>query len=153
MLITMLAGFASAGASTAITYQAARSNINSNDFSDDLVTATLIYDSDGTARKIEDDSITGPQVVQISRWASETPAAGWYVRIKHVGNSNPYVSGAGLNAWLALTVDRTWNWSKTDGGLSTVTGTYSVEISDDGGSTIYDGPINFDVVLVNNPPE
>lgn len=152
MLITMLAAFASAGASTAITYQASSSTIDSNDDSDELVTATLIYDSDGTARKIEDDFLTGPAVVQISRWASETPSAGWYVRVKYVSNSNSYVSGAGLNTWLALTVDRTWNWSKTDTGESTVTGTFSVEISDDGGSTIYDGPNNFDVVLFNRSP-
>lgn len=154
MLATMLGIFAAGGAggSTAITYQATASNISSNDDDGDNCTGELLYNTSGAVNKIREDWLTGFANISLTPWASGTPDAGWYVRVKYVSGAAVYTSGSGLNSWLALSSNRNWLFAFQDAGEAEAVGTYSVEISDDGGSTTHDGPNNFTVTLHINAP-
>ena len=62
----------------------------------------------------------------------------WHCRLSFVSGSNVYASGESLATWVALTSDRLYNFSKVGAtGPDTATGTYSLDFSDDAGSTTH----------------
>jgi hypothetical protein len=104
-------------------------------------TAVLRYDSDGGVRKTTTQG-SSTTTEDIGEWSplhpSESGGAGWHVRVTHSSGSDPYVSGSGLGVWLALSSSRNWTFSRTSDTPGTTNGSYLVEISDDGGSSVYD---------------
>jgi hypothetical protein len=113
----------------------------------------LFYDSDGLVRQTRE--IGGSfSTNSLGDWSSLQPAEtgfGWSVRVRHTAGLNDYASGSGLNVWLALTSDRSWLFSATLSEFDTNTGFFVVEISDDGGSTVFDSAA-FAITLTNEGP-
>lgn len=99
---------------------------------------TLRYDSDGGVRHSQ-SFVSGSNTTDLGEWSSlhpnETDGASWSVRVSFSSGTNQYSSGSGLATWLTLNVNRTWTFLKDGVGMNS--GTYTVEISNDGGSTIY----------------
>lgn len=114
---------------------------------------TLLYDSDGLARQTRE--IGGSfSTSSLGNWSSLYPSetgSGWSVRVRHTSGTNIYSSGDGLNTWDALTANRSWTFSDTVDEFASVAGTFIVEISGDGGSSVYDSA-SFTVTLTNEGP-
>lgn len=118
-----------------------------------IVQYTLRYDSNGLVRETRENGGSA-STVSLGDWSSLQPAEtgfGWSVRVRHTAGLNDYASGSGLNVWLALTSDRSWLFSATLSEFDTNTGFFVVEISDDGGSTVFDSAA-FSVVLQHAGP-
>ncbi len=122
-------------------YQAADVSINSTDSEGFAATGNLYYDADGGVRKFQESGGSGA-ITDQTPWSSshpnETGGAGWSVRLTHQTGVDTYASGSGLNVWLALSANRSWQFVGPDSGPSTELGTYLIELSNDGGTTVFD---------------
>jgi len=138
-----------------VVYQAVATNTTNTDGGGGTLTIqyNLLYDSDGLVRHTRE--ISGSFFTSsIGQWSSAYPSetgSSWSVRVRHIAGTNIYTSGDGLNTWDALTSDRNWLFSDSVTDFNTVSGTYIVEISNDGGSTVYDSE-SFTVTLFNEGP-
>jgi len=118
--------------------------------------AYVYYDSTGEARFSEEtlDFFSTVTLDWSPLSSSEPGATGWYVRLQYVsGVSHVSIGGSSaLNTWIQISTNPVWGFRNSDGGPSTNIGTYSIELSHDGGSTIYDGPNNFSITLFVQSP-
>jgi len=75
-------------------------------------------------------------------WTPLTSVRGtWHARLNHTSGTNQYsASGSdALNTWVALSGTPEWNFLKTTSGTGggTTVGTYTLDFSNDAGSTTY----------------
>jgi len=90
----------------------------------------------------------GTNVNTISWWTViGNPSGTWHVKMTYLNaDGDVYTSGSGLGTWLELSTDRSWTFSRASvGGPDTHSATYTLEFSNDGGSTTYDS----DVLTIN----
>ena len=131
-------------------------DISSDDNSSFLVTGILFYDSDGGVRISQETGGAGAVITDVTPWSTrhpnETEGADWSVRVRFISGDNVYTSGDALNTWHVLSSNRSFTFSRSDTGPSSESGVFDVSISDDGGSTVWDGPNQFTVTLTNNAP-
>jgi len=103
----------------------------------------IIYvDNDGRVRAREDDRDVFT-TTQIDDYWSITPVtgvgAGYHIKLTPVSGSSWYSGGDTLSTWHDLTTSRSWNFTESDTGpTGVVTQSYTLAISDDGGSTTLD---------------
>lgn len=113
-------------------------SVEENNFT---ATANLYVDDDGRMRKRTE--IRGAfTTVGFGSYNGGAPSFlnfgdDYHVRVTAIGASR-YQSGDGLGTWLALTSDRSWQFSWQDFGPASDSTTYTVAFSDDGGSTTLD---------------
>lgn len=97
----------------------------------------LFYDSDGDTRRTLETSGSFA-TASIGAWSDDAAedGTGLYLRVSYVSGDNTYSSGSGLGVWLLLTSNRNFRFEDTLSPFSTASGTYTVELSDDGGTTV-----------------
>lgn len=113
----------------------------------------LYYDSDGLVRH-QVETAGNKAITSIGQWSSAYPSesgAGWSVRVRFLSGTNIYSAGDGLSVWRSLTSDREWVFSETLDPFTNVQGNFIVEISPDGGSTVFDSE-QFEVRLSHEGP-
>lgn len=100
------------------------------------VSAYYKVDADGNVYR--DIGAGYQQINSATDWIRPTTAAsGTYsVRATQTGSTGIGTRSGTLNTWLALSVDRIWSITRNASG--TATWTLTIEISDDGGSTVLD---------------
>lgn len=132
-----LTDFYGAEATPTLTARAGTFNNTDSGASSQSIRFDLFYDSDGDARRTVE---TGGSfsTASIGAWSDDAAedGTGIYLRVSYVSGDNTYFSGSGLGVWLLLTSNRNFRFQDTLSPFSTVSGTYTVELSDDGGSTV-----------------
>ncbi len=120
--------------------------------------ADLIYNTDGTVQEKRDLGAGGTSTTtsESSPWSND-PAedgTGHHVRIaSHDSGVNRYLQPGSIpTAWLALSSQRVFEWRDTDTtGPYDASSTYTVELSDDGGSSVLDS-MTLTIRLENEGP-
>lgn len=145
-----------ASISPVIIRQAPNPDINSDDDSDDLVTGVLTWLSNGGVQIQQETALGGTVISSATPWSSlspfETDGANWVFRIRHTAGVNSFSSGSALNTWHTLNSNHSLTFTTQNSGPDVVAGNYTSEISNDGGSTVFDGPNTFTVTLENLSP-
>jgi len=107
------------------------------------VSSNLYVDADGGIRRRYENygSFTTTNAGTYSNGDESDSAFGddFHVRVTHLSGANNYNSGSGLASWVALTANASWSFvEQQEGPTGTVTSTWTVAFSDDGGSTTLD---------------
>lgn len=112
---------------------------NNSDFggSSQNIRFDLFYDSDGDARRTLEIG-GGFSTAFIGSWSNDPleDGTGISIRVSYVSGTNIYSSGDGLGSWVSLTSNRNWRFEDTLNPFQTVSGTFSVQLSSNGGSTV-----------------
>ena len=112
---------------------------NNSDFggSSQNIRFDLFYDSNGDARRTQE---SGGSFVTfgMGSWSSDASedGTGISIRVSYVSGTNIYSSGDGLGSWVSLTSNRDWRFEDTLNPFQTRSGTFSVQLSSNGGSTV-----------------
>ena len=127
-------------------------NISSTEDDGNETNAELRVNTNGTWARAEETDVMTLTETALTVWGGTAgPIGTWHMRVVFISGDDTHdVGGNALNTWIDITTagPNTWAWeSSGTSGPQVETGTYSVEISDDGGSTTHDGPNNFDVTL------
>jgi hypothetical protein len=141
------------GLLTAVIYQAIGGGFYGEELFPADAAVTLRYDADGGVRTtvtLVGPDATNDQTPWSSLHPSEIGGSGWHVRVTFTSGNNQYDSGSGLGTWLVLSANRDWRFERS-GPPGTSEGTYLVEISNDGGSSVYDSAILVIDLLVDYP--
>ena len=117
----------------------------SNDEDGQTVTGTLGVYTNGNCDYTGDIFGTG----ESARWwdTGLSPVGTWHCKLTFTGtDTNHYSSGSTLGAWHQCggsgAANILWNFSKASaGGPDSATGTFTLEFSNDGGSTTFDSVV------------
>ncbi len=134
----------SPSSSIPIVYQLADIAIVGSEEDGFTATADLIFDADGGRRKFQSTGVGGTTTDANPPWSSLHPAetATWHVRLaSHDTGINRYVGAPTLGTWTEITGagQPTFDYAYIDTGPSGLDESrYTLELSDDGGSTVHD---------------
>ena len=136
-------------------YQALASNVTNTDggSGSQLISYTLFYDNDGLVRHTRE--IGGSASTSaLGNWSSlypSEPGTGWVLKLSHVSGTNTYSAGDALDTWHLLTSDRSFTLSATVDEFGSVSGTFLISLSADGGATTFDST-SFSVTFSHEGP-
>jgi len=158
----MLQAIAGGAAIQGITYKMDDFSINSTSPEGQTSDADILYQTDGVVQERRDLAVGGTQttVSEASPWSddpSET-GVGWWVRVvSHDTGVNRYYTGGGgpaIGTWVQISTENPaileWRDGDTSGPYSGVS-TYTLALSDDGGSTTFD-TCTATITLANEGP-
>jgi hypothetical protein len=123
--------------------------ISSTEDDGNTVNAELVVAADGGWSKWTETDVLTLFETGLTPWGGSGVSGTWHMLITHTsGDDTLDGTGAALDSWIDITTagPTTWKWLNAGGGPDTKTGTYTVSISDDAGSSTHDSQV-FTVTL------